>query len=693
MQNTFDDLGVAVGNRTLGLEGALLGYAVPEPQVGSDLNGDGDNIDDVACLRDLDSQETVNTGLAIVPFFSVIVDDRHALLRVSESNQDDTDLNSDGDIVDDVPHVYSFDYEVAVNLGVEGDAKLEAGRVVYLVDELTESTVDLNNDGDRDDSVYHTARVRGPVLIDFRNVRLPGRGSASDATNNRRYIAIRVSESDHGRGDLNGDGDELDLVLHIFDIRASSCPTTAGTVDNIGLALGSSSAWNLDGDRLAFPVGENVQGNTDLNGDGDAIDPVLHIWDIDAGPCIECVPIKSTLEGEPVLVSSGPGLYEVKIDCRDAATNESLDDTGLLYRFRYSFQNIPSTDDDDCESTQIPSWTTVCVGPQESNAAIINFLPGSALPSWGVTDSTPLGRSWNHGTGECVPPPPLVPTFVPSGSSADMGDLIDGTQPSFSNIEITSGAALNGSSAQALNDGSVYASGDINDVAGLASFVPAADTKLVVELDTAFSPSGYDVTSVALLSADATNRDPAFEVQVRQGRPRRMGNATVAQGQHRHRFLRNRVDPVPQSGRARAHADRPASGGDTIASKIDALRVTFFRDGTTLPRESISSAIPSGEVFPQTRFSRGDCNDDGSTDISDAICALGWLFLGAERPGCVAALNTNGDGLVDISDSVALLGFLFLGGLPPVPPFPNCGPGDLPADTEVGCAEEPEACQ
>jgi hypothetical protein len=93
-----------------------------------------------------------------------------------------------------------------------------------------------------------------------------------------------------------------------------------------------------------------------------------------------------------------------------------------------------------------------------------------------------------------------------------------------------------------------------------------------------------------------------------------------------------------------------------------------------------------------TLFLRGDCNDDGTVNISDATCTLEWLFAGAGAPGCVAALNTNGDAKVDIADPVALLNFLFGGGPVITDPFPDCGPGTLPADAELGCANPP-VCQ
>ena len=92
-------------------------------------------------------------------------------------------------------------------------------------------------------------------------------------------------------------------------------------------------------------------------------------------------------------------------------------------------------------------------------------------------------------------------------------------------------------------------------------------------------------------------------------------------------------------------------------------------------------------------FLRGDCNDDGTVDVSDASCALNWLFTSKATPGCIAALNTNGDGDVDLSDSVWLLNFLFVGGPPPAEPFPDCGPGSLAADEALGCSTPPAICQ
>jgi hypothetical protein len=74
--------------------------------------------------------------------------------------------------------------------------------------------------------------------------------------------------------------------------------------------------------------------------------------------------------------------------------------------------------------------------------------------------------------------------------------------------------------------------------------------------------------------------------------------------------------------------------------------------------------IPAGMGQP------GDINLDHRFDISDPVCALGYLFLG--RPAaCQGAIDVNTDGQKDLSDAVAMLGYLFRGdAAPPMTPIP-----------------------
>ena len=151
-------------------------------------------------------------------------------------------------------------------------------------------------------------------------------------------------------------------------------------------------------------------------------------------------------------------------------------------------------------------------------------------------------------------------------------------------------------------------------------------------------------------------------------------------------------------------ADWPASGSKIYfgrgfgLSSFDLYEATWHLDcnqNTVDDVEDIDGGIPDVnqngmpdecEAPSESRFLRGECNDDGSVDVSDASCILNWQFLGGPAPGCIAAVNTNGDRGIDIADAIYLLGSLFLGGPPPVQPFPACGPGALPLDAQLGCA-------
>jgi hypothetical protein len=67
----------------------------------------------------------------------------------------------------------------------------------------------------------------------------------------------------------------------------------------------------------------------------------------------------------------------------------------------------------------------------------------------------------------------------------------------------------------------------------------------------------------------------------------------------------------------------------------------------------------------------GDCNSDGSIDISDVVCLIARIFSGGAAPGWCnydkGKGDANGDGRVDISDAVFLIAHIFAGG-----PAPHC---------------------
>ena len=80
-------------------------------------------------------------------------------------------------------------------------------------------------------------------------------------------------------------------------------------------------------------------------------------------------------------------------------------------------------------------------------------------------------------------------------------------------------------------------------------------------------------------------------------------------------------------------------------------------------------------------FIRGDANEDGQLDLSDAVRSLEILFLGGESPRCEDSLDINDDGEIDVSDPVSVLLYLFQGGREPAFPGALISGYDLTADT------------
>jgi glucose/arabinose dehydrogenase len=90
------------------------------------------------------------------------------------------------------------------------------------------------------------------------------------------------------------------------------------------------------------------------------------------------------------------------------------------------------------------------------------------------------------------------------------------------------------------------------------------------------------------------------------------------------------------------------------------------RSGSAVYRLSYSGVLTPGDI-------PGDCNQDATLDISDAVCALGALFTGNPMhfpcgdgtptdPGNLALIDWQPDGSLDLSDPVGMLQFLFSAG-------------------------------
>ncbi|MBI4602132.1 MAG: hypothetical protein HY721_09250 [Planctomycetes bacterium] len=99
--------------------------------------------------------------------------------------------------------------------------------------------------------------------------------------------------------------------------------------------------------------------------------------------------------------------------------------------------------------------------------------------------------------------------------------------------------------------------------------------------------------------------------------------------------------------------------------------------------DDVAVTVDGGITAP--KFHRGDADDNGRLELTDAIRILGFLFLGGAAPTCQDAADADDNAQLQLTDAIRVLGYLFLGGLPPAPPGPpggECGPD---AGGELGC--------
>ncbi len=123
-----------------------------------------------------------------------------------------------------------------------------------------------------------------------------------------------------------------------------------------------------------------------------------------------------------------------------------------------------------------------------------------------------------------------------------------------------------------------------------------------------------------------------------------------------------------------------------VRVEIEGLRLTLVaidRGGKEIDTLRISKTpIPLSPIFH-----RGDADQNGQLQLTDAVRILNYLFVGAETPRCLESADADDNGEVQITDAVRILGYLFLGTEPlPLPGDPTnpCGP-DPPGSPELAC--------
>jgi len=61
----------------------------------------------------------------------------------------------------------------------------------------------------------------------------------------------------------------------------------------------------------------------------------------------------------------------------------------------------------------------------------------------------------------------------------------------------------------------------------------------------------------------------------------------------------------------------------------------------------------------------GDANNDETTDVSDAVWIINYVFVGGDPPDPMESGDANCDGSPDVSDAVWIINYVFVGGFAP----------------------------
>lgn len=168
------------------------------------------------------------------------------------------------------------------NLGISAESIVGRGELWLLsVSEASQGGQDLNGDGDALDQVPFVLDLADDSLTNLALAGAPLAGAAGRAfpfpfaVVGDVLVAFGVSEAAQGASDLNGDGDADDIVLEVYDSRTRTVVSTGLAAGPVEPAIGIAS--------VAFAVQEAAQGDQDLDGDGTTNGLVLHVFDARTG--------------------------------------------------------------------------------------------------------------------------------------------------------------------------------------------------------------------------------------------------------------------------------------------------------------------------------------------------------------------------------------------------------------------------
>ncbi len=275
------------------VENGMAAYLRPESAMGTancpsgSLNVDSDVRDSVVQFWP-GSGISQNLGIAAT---AVSLSSSHVAALVSESGENDTDLNGDSDTNDTVVQIHPAGSGSWANTGQAADVvKMTGSFALFVTPEADQGGAPLNGDADSSDRVLQifdaatsqlapcSAAVGGNCSAGVRQAAeefVVGEPTTTSC-GMVQLVAFRTRESAQGsnlnstaNGIASGDNDTTDDVLLVYDL-------VSGTLQNTGQAVTPCQIpecdprfpYKVEGGRVRFLTAEAEQGNRDLTGEG-----------------------------------------------------------------------------------------------------------------------------------------------------------------------------------------------------------------------------------------------------------------------------------------------------------------------------------------------------------------------------------------------------------------------------------------
>ncbi|MBU1632281.1 MAG: hypothetical protein KJ580_03665 [Nanoarchaeota archaeon] len=118
--------------------------------------------------------------------------------------------------------------------------------------------------------------------------------------------------------------------------------------------------------------------------------------------------------------------------------------------------------------------------------------------------------------------------------------------------------------------------------------------------------------------------------------------------------------PVEELAALAQKADDEALTGAarTTSPYIDIGKYKNIQESRVLPIAKKVYSTRTAMISPAANLIRGDVNNDGKLDMSDAIDLLNYLSQDGEKPACSNTVDFDEDGFIKINDAISLLNYL-----------------------------------